>query len=158
MKAKITCYDLRINKVSRKIGLIKEKAFEYSGEHFNEPGKVAKFIAKTIGAESFYEERAHIIALNLAGEIVGVFELSRGRLDSSSVGVKEIFTRLLLCRASAFIFTHNHPSGTAMPSENDIKFTNDMIKAAKTMEIKFLDHIITTSGSNYYSFKNAQRI
>ena len=37
---------------------------------------------------------------------------------------------------------HNHPSGDATPSKQDIEFTNKLYKATEMLEIELLDHIV----------------
>jgi DNA repair protein RadC len=52
---------------------------------------------------------------------------------------------------------HNHPSGKASPSDQDIETTRKLKRAADVMEILLLDHIIL--GQNqYYSFLEHKNI
>jgi DNA repair protein RadC len=37
---------------------------------------------------------------------------------------------------------HNHPSGDPRPSEEDLRFTEELVKAGRLMDIGVLDHII----------------
>ena len=45
-----------------------------------------------------------------------------------------------------FILVHNHPSGDATPSIEDIQITNKIEEGAKLLELQFLDHIIIGDG------------
>jgi len=85
--------------------------------------KVAEFINTTIQPQTFAEERMYIIALSTKGDVIGYIEHSKGTLNSSLVDVAGIFKFALLCNASSIILTHNHPSGSTTPSQEDIQVT-----------------------------------
>ena len=44
------------------------------------------------------------------------------------------------------VLAHNHPSGVALPSENDRAVTLWVRDALNTMDIRLLDHIIVADG------------
>lgn len=46
---------------------------------------------------------------------------------------------------------HNHPSGNLQPSTPDKFMTEKVEKTLSIMDMKFLDHLIVTSGG-YFSF------
>jgi DNA repair protein RadC len=48
-------------------------------------------------------------------------------------------------------FVHNHPSGDPTPSCNDCDITVQLAKAAETLSIPMLDHVIV-GDSSYFSF------
>jgi DNA repair protein RadC len=49
----------------------------------------------------------------------------------------------MLNNAKSLIAFHNHPSGEAEPSQEDIDLTHNLQEAGKIMGIKLLDHVIT---------------
>ena len=51
----------------------------------------------------------------------------------------------------ATVTGHNHPSGTCVPSHDDIEATKSLIEASILIGIPILDHIIFDCDS-YYSF------
>ena len=51
----------------------------------------------------------------------------------------------------ALIVAHNHPSGTLKPSQADKNITEKLQQAAKSLDIKVLDHLIITEKA-YFSF------
>ena len=52
----------------------------------------------------------------------------------------------LRCDASRVILGHNHPSGVALPSEEDRQITLQIQQALATMSIALVDHIIVADG------------
>jgi DNA repair protein RadC len=52
---------------------------------------------------------------------------------------------------------HNHPSGSAEPSRQDIELTERVAEAAKLFDMRLLDHVIIAHGSNF-SFRSRSLI
>ena len=46
--------------------------------------------------------------------------------------------------AAAVILAHNHPSGSATPSESDIALTKHLHKALALIDVTLLDHIVVS--------------
>lgn len=97
------------------------------------------------------EEYMYIICMNTKNRVVGVFEISHGNVNSSVVGVREVFQKALLANAVSIIAIHNHPSGDCTPSREDIEITKRMAEAGKIIGIELLDHLVI--GENYCSLK-----
>lgn len=45
-------------------------------------------------------------------------------------------------KAPKIILVHNHPSGDATPSQQDIDFTNNLYDATNLLGIQLLDHLV----------------
>lgn len=95
------------------------------------------------------EEYMYMICMNTKNRIIGVFEISHGNVNSSIVGVREIFQKALLANAVSIILMHNHPSGDPTPSREDINVTRRIVDAGKILGVEVLDHIIV--GDKTYS-------
>ena len=54
--------------------------------------------------------------------------------------------------APKMILVHNHPSGDATPSKQDIQMNEKVKECAKLFKIELLDHIIIGDG-NYISIE-----
>ena len=76
-----------------------------------------------------------------------------GTLNASLIHPREIFKCALEKNAAFLILVHNHPSGTADPSESDIQITKQINEAGKLMGIEVLYHVIITK-KQIFSFKN----
>jgi DNA repair protein RadC len=64
---------------------------------------------------------------------------------------REVVKAALKNNAAAVIFSHNHPSGIAEPSQADKLITNKLCQALQLVDINVLDHIII-GGENCVSF------
>lgn len=120
--------------------------------------KVVEFIQAAIQPQTFAEERMYIIALSTKGDVIGYIEHSKGTLNSSLVDVAGIFKFALLCNACSIILTHNHPSGSTTPSQEDIQVTRRVKDAGDLLGVPLLDHIITTPSSDYNSIRSNSTI
>jgi DNA repair protein RadC len=65
---------------------------------------------------------------------------------------RDIFRFACLENASSLIVAHNHPSGDTRPSEQDLLFTRQLLRASRILQIPLLDHLIlTTSGFSSFA-------
>lgn len=103
---------------------------------------VVDFAEKTLKINSYPEEVVFVLCMNPAKECINYFELSRGTLLTSYIGMKELMKRVLISNAHSFLLVHNHPCGEAIPTEDDYQLTAEISKAAKLLHIDFLDHVI----------------
>ena len=86
-------------------------------------------------------ERLCAFAVNGAGTISGSFVLSVGVSDRVAFNVEELKRFLLDNNTSTLLLTHNHPLGTAQPSQEDMMITR-RIQTMLGNDIRLLDHII----------------
>lgn len=78
--------------------------------------------------------------------------VSVGSLNANLVHPREVFEPAVRHLAAQVIIAHNHPSGDALPSNDDLKITKRLVEAGKIMGIEIMDHIIVTK-SSYLSFR-----
>lgn len=96
-------------------------------------------------------EECWVIFMNRANYIVGKERMSVGSMDATIMDVKAILRRALDRKASGVILVHNHPSGSALPGQADIKQTALLRKALQTCDINLVDHVVVAEDS-WYSF------
>ena len=82
--------------------------------------------------------------LNSRNQVMHYEEISIGTLTASLVHPREIFQPAIEKSSSAVILAHNHPSGDATPSKEDIDITKRLKKAGEILGIEVLDHLIIT--------------
>lgn len=102
------------------------------------------------------QESFIIVLLNTKNEIISINDISTGSLNTSIAEPREVFREILKYPTSSVILAHNHPSGDATPSIEDIQITKRMIKAGKILGIDVLDHIII--GDNEFRSLKQERI
>jgi len=84
------------------------------------------------------------ILLTTRLSLIGVELIATGGLNACFTAPRELFRGAILANADSVILAHNHPSGDATPSPEDLEFTRRMIKAGNLLGIKIRDHIIVT--------------
>lgn len=95
-------------------------------------------------------EIVYAIMLNNSNSIVSYYKLSEGGLTSSLIDIRLLMKFAINSLCTSMILVHNHPSGNFKPSNEDIKITEKIKIAGKTLDIKLLDHMIITL-KRYYS-------
>ena len=103
-------------------------------EHLSEYLKASM---NTLSREEF-----RVLHLNRSKELMSEEVLFRGTVDESTIYPRDVVESALRKRASALIFVHNHPTGLAEPSQEDIQLTRTLIGACRSVDIPVLDHII----------------
>ena len=82
------------------------------------------------------------LMLDTQHHLIAAVELFRGTIDQTAVYPREVVRAVLECHAKALICVHNHPSGTAEPSQADIILTQALKSALATIDVPVLDHLI----------------
>lgn len=102
-------------------------------------------------------EEFWVLLLNQAAKVIDKVRISRGGIDQTTADVRTILREALLQRAVQIALIHNHPSGNPSPSRADRNLTDLVKKAAQTMNIQLIDHLIVTDGK-YYSFCDEEEL
>lgn len=91
-----------------------------------------------------FEEQEHlvVVTLNSANFVIRVHEITTGLVNQTPVHPREAFVKAIEDRAVSVIFAHNHPSGTTMPSPEDMAITRVLCASGRILQIPVLDHII----------------
>ena len=100
------------------------------------------------------QECFYCIYLDSKKKIITNKLLFKGTLDRSLVHPREVFKEACLVSASSIICVHNHPTGNAKPSEEDIFLTKALKQIGDIMGIPLNDHIIIGKDEYYSFFEN----
>ncbi len=90
-------------------------------------------------------ERVVVLVCDGANRLRHTVVVAEGSIDRSLVPVREILNAVLRHDGKAFAVAHNHPSGDPTPSEADRRATAELVKAAGTVRLRFLDHVVVAS-------------
>ncbi len=116
---------------------------------------VLKFMSPII--QDLNHEESWAMLLNNNARILHLSHLSTGGLAETTVDVRMLLKEALLHDATCFILVHNHPSGNMRPSRYDEELTQRLNRAAQTINLRMIDHVIVTEGE-YYSFSENGKI
>ena len=133
----------RINIVS--IKMVKESSFLYQTRKILSPNDAYEMIKEQL--EGLDREQFLIACLNTKNEPTNITVVSVGSLNKAIVHPREVFKTAILSNAASIMAFHNHPSGDATPSDQDIQLTHRLVEAGELLGIKLLDHLIIGDGS-----------
>ena len=97
------------------------------------------FVRKYVGV---IKETVYMLLLDNKRCIISVEKIHEGSVSSAAVSVRKMAETALKKRAASVVIAHNHPSGIAVPSPDDVLITRNMSAAFQTLEIEFIDHFI----------------
>ena len=78
--------------------------------------------------------------LSSSHKLIAFQELSRGTVTENTVYIREVAKLALHYHAASLIIAHNHPGGSAEPSEADLAFTRQLQQALALLDVRLLDH------------------
>ena len=118
--------------------MAREEAGE--GTYFTSPSAVANYYMEDLRHEE--PEMLLLLMLNPRGRLIKERYMFKGTVNASVISPREIFVEALSARAVQIILLHNHPSGDASPSQEDLNVTRRIKEAGQLLGIALTDHII----------------
>ena len=88
------------------------------------------------------DEMIYLLLLDAAGKVLNCRKLGQGSVNSANVPTRRLVQEALTANATGIVLAHNHPSGIALPSKEDIEITLRLRDALSALEIMLLDHIV----------------
>ncbi|MEO7295129.1 MAG: DNA repair protein RadC [Candidatus Limnocylindria bacterium] len=108
------------------------------------PTDVAEPLVDAMGA--LEREELRVLLLDTKNVVTAERTVYRGNLAGSSVRVGEVYRDAVRACAAAIIVAHNHPSGDAGPSAEDLRITAELAEAGRLLDIELLDHLVIGRG------------
>jgi len=96
-------------------------------------------------------EKFVVMILDAKHRAIAINVVSVGSLTASIVHARELFRPVLMLPPAAIILAHNHPSGDANPSSEDVELTRRLRHAGELLGIPVLDHVILGDKTHYSS-------
>ncbi len=123
---------------------------ELLSKYHNDKTKDIKLVNSTSAAGEFFlpkfygkkNEEVHVLALDDKRKIVKHEKLFEGTVNASQITIRKVMQFALSANATGIILAHNHPTGVALPSGNDLSVTKKLKSALELMNIQLCDHII----------------
>jgi DNA repair protein RadC len=138
---RIPIYDVRLVQSRRSLRLAETK--------LDHAASAASALHALIGLT----DREHFVCLFLNGQnhIVGAHIAAiGGQHVIGAIDSRTILRAGLAACASAMIVGHNHPSGDAFPSPEDLDCTLALMRGGEVIGIPVVDHVIVTRNVNIY--------
>lgn len=87
-------------------------------------------------------ETVFLLCLDAKCKVLCCKELGEGSVNSAGVPIRRIVEVALGVNATSVVLAHNHPSGLAVPSGEDVQTTRRVAAALNAVEITLVDHIV----------------
>jgi len=88
------------------------------------------------------QETVFLLCLDAKRKVLCCEKVGQGGVNSAGVPIRQIVETALKANASTAILAHNHPSGLALPSREDVQTTRRVAAALDAVEVELTDHII----------------
>ncbi len=111
----------------------------------NSSAAIAELVAPLLARER--REKVLVLVADSANRLLRVVPVATGGLDSSPLPVREVLHAVLRYDGRAFALAHNHPSGDPTPSIQDREATGAVARAAETVGLRFLDHVVVAGSA-----------
>ena len=87
-------------------------------------------------------EAVFLLCLDAKCKVLACKQVGEGSVNSAGVPIRRIVETALSANATMVVLAHNHPSGLALPSADDIQTTKRLAVALDTVEITLIDHLV----------------
>ncbi|MBE7002063.1 MAG: DNA repair protein RadC [Ruminococcaceae bacterium] len=101
------------------------------------------------------QETVFLLCLDAKCKVICCKMVGEGSVNSANVPVRRVVEMALAANATTVVLAHNHPSGLAIPSADDIQTTHRIATALDAVEITLADHIVV-SRDDYVSMVQSQ--
>ena len=114
----------------------------------------AQDIFMTLGESIFHlpNEEFYIMCLDAKNALINKELISLGGTSQVLIDTKEVVQRANKVNARKVVLVHNHPTGEAVPSVEDIETTKRLYMAFNMAGIELFDHMIVNGEEEFYSF------
>jgi DNA repair protein RadC len=88
------------------------------------------------------EETVFLLCLDAKCKVLSCKMVGVGSVNSANIPIRRVVEMALAANATTVVLAHNHPSGLAIPSMEDIQATHKLAAALEAVEIVLADHIV----------------
>ncbi len=96
------------------------------------------------------QETVFLLCLNANCNVISCREVGEGDINAAIISPRRVVEIALAEKASTVVLAHNHPSGVALPSHEDVLATQRLADALATVDVILFDHLII-SDDDYVS-------
>lgn len=114
---------------------------------FSSPEAIANYYMEDL--RHLNKEHMVLVMLDSKCKMIRDCVISIGTVNASLITPREVFSEALKFEAVGIVLLHNHPSGDATPSRNDVAVTRRIAQAGSLLGIDLIDHIVI--GDNSYT-------
>ena len=137
-------------KAAAELGRRVARAEAMAHDSITSDADVVRIMEPLLGA--LLHEECWALYLASSGKVIERQRISQGGVQATVVDSKIVLKRAIELLAVQIVLVHNHPSGSAEPSRQDIELTERISEGARLLDMRLLDHVIIARGA-HYSFR-----
>lgn len=118
---------------------------ECVGRDITDPDQAARCLKPIFDRLDGDREHFVMLALNSKSRLIGHHLVATGTQSACMVHPREVFRPAIALGAAAIVVAHNHPSGDALASQEDINFTRRLCEVGIVVGIPVVDSFVLTS-------------
>ena len=99
-------------------------------------------------------EAVYQICLDGKGKLLACRRLGEGSASAVNLDIRKVVQNAIVYAASSVILAHNHPSGVALPSQEDHAATLRVKAALEAIDVRLEDHIVVAD-HDFISFSQS---
>lgn len=103
-------------------------------------------------------ETVFLLCLDAKCKVLCCREIGQGSVNSAGISIRKIVEVALGANATTVVLAHNHPSGLALPSAEDIQTTRRVAAALRAVEVHLADHIVVADGDYVSMVQSGYRL
>ena len=105
--------------------------------------------------EGLQVETVYMLGLDAKCKVLCCREIGRGNVNSAAISIRKIVDIALTENVTSVVLAHNHPSGLAIPSQEDTQTTYRIAKALRAVDVILADHIVVC-GTDFVSLVHSE--
>lgn len=111
---------------------------------------IAESLRTAIRGEVDFETQEHsiIVILDTHLNVVETRLIGKGTVNCVSTHPRDVYREAIRLNAYAVALTHNHPSGSMIPSPQDEELTMRLMAIGEVIGVVFLGHLLVTAADS----------
>jgi len=123
-------------------------------KRYNNLEEVCKMIMQKYYAINY--EMVSATCFKADGTFSGFHVIGEGDISKVGISLRTLFEVVIESKAASVVLAHNHPTGKAVPSPEDLEATKQIRKALSDIGVVLIDHIIIDR-DDYVSLKSSHQ-
>lgn len=95
-------------------------------------------------------ETVYMLCLDAKCKVICCRMIGEGSINSANISIRKIVETAINVNATTVVLAHNHPSGLAIPSADDVRTTQRIAEALEMVDVTLMDHFVV-AGDDYVS-------
>lgn len=125
-------------------------------EHLSKIGDCNEILVKYFAGMT--KECAAAVFISANGRVLAVEKINEGDPGMVMMDFKKVLEPAFKYpQASSVVIGHNHPTGIALPSRDDLQATAMLVKMFRTVGMELRDHVIVSGDGDYISLRESKQ-